>query len=400
MLLYFKYVVAGIDTLDELKDKAKTTTSNLIKFYCYEYLAFCYSAVKNYDESLSYREKSYDLAPDEEQKALAARDISNSLYELGRQGEAENYLNKIKMEMSTDANRKKIYEALAEVYDKNQNWILKSLAYEMALSWSPANTALLFDTSFAYTNGYKSSVEQIPSLALLHYKELIEFDQKSQAGYNNLGVALSSFDLEGLAIENYKKSIEQGNTLAAANLSSRFIYAGFYKEAKMILLEAKESDDIHQNVWTALESLSKKEKEEADKYASILAQAKEEQKFIRKFGEAFFGRPTQPFALGHWTYESTAVEIRQLPNPLYSELKWTAKDMNFTIAIPTNQSNVISESGSCYPKGGGLSQKILAFVTVPIVQQTMLLLVYTLAEPSKSYFFSFVKPQKETAFPA
>lgn len=400
MLQYFKYVYAGIDTLNELKAKAKSSTSNLIKFYCYEYLAMCYWEVKKYDECLTYRQMSYDLAPDEEHKALTARQISLCLYELGRKTEAIEYLKGIKQGTPADAQKKIIYETLAELYDKDQNWVLKSIANEMALSCSPNNISLLFDTAFAYTNSYKSSIEQIPSLALLHYKELIQYDNKSQGGYNNLGVALSSFGLEGLAIENYKKSAELGNTLAASNLSSRFMHTGFYQEAKKILLKAKESDDIHENVWKILENLSRKEKEEAAKYTSLLEKANEEQKFLRKFGEAFFSPSIQPSFLGDWLCDLTPVQIRQLPNPLYSEFKWAAKDINFTISIPTSQRNVISESGSCFPKGGGISEKILAFVTDNTEQQTISLLVYILSEPSKSHFFSFAKAQKEDTSPS
>jgi len=359
MLQYFKYVYAGIDTLNELKAKA-----------------------------------------DEEHKAFTARQISLCLYELGRKNEAIEYLKGIKQGTPADAQKKIIYETLAELYDKDQNWVLKSIANEMALSCSPNNISLLFDTAFAYTNSYKSSIEQIPSLALLHYKELIQYDNKSQGGYNNLGVALSSFGLEGLAIENYKKSAELGNTLAASNLSSRFMHTGFYQEAKKILLKAKESDDIHENVWKILENLSRKEKEEAAKYTSLLEKANEEQKFLRKFGEAFFSPSIQPSFLGDWLCDLTPVQIRQLPNPLYSEFKWAAKDINFTISIPTSQRNVISESGSCFPKGGGISEKILAFVTDNTEQQTISLLVYILSEPSKSHFFSFAKAQKEDTSPS
>ena len=391
ILLCLKYAYAGIETLDELKEKANKTSSNLVKYHCYDLLAICYSSVRKYDESFLYREKAYAVAPDEDQRSIQAKYTSICLYELGKKAEAVNYLKKINQDITADGNKTIIYRALVDLYEKDENWILKSIANEMALSYSPKNETLMFDTAFAYTNTDKNTSEQIPSLALLHYNELIESDRNSQAAYNNMGVALSAFELEGLAAEKYKKAAELGNTLSVANLSSRFINAGFYQEAKQILLKAKESADIHENVWTGLDSLSKKEKEEAEKYAEILAQAKEEQKFIKKFGDAFFDAPAQPFVSGNWICESAPVEIKQLPNPIYSELKWTARDHNFTIAIPTDQSSVVSVSGSYFPKGGGFSKNILAFVTATPDQGTKLLLLFTLSEPRKSYFFSFSK---------
>jgi tetratricopeptide (TPR) repeat protein len=390
ILLCLKYAYAGIDTLDELKEKATKTTSNLVKYHCYDLLALCYSSVKKYDESLVYREKAYAVAPNEDQRAIQAKYTSTSLYELGKKAEAVNFLKKINQEISADANKTVIYRALADLYERDENWVLKSVANEMALNCSPKDESLMFDTAFAYTNTDKNTSEQIPSLALLHYNELIGSDPNSQAAYNNMGVALSAFELEGLAAEKYKKAADLGNTLAVSNLSSRYINAGFYQEAKQILLKAKESADIHENVWTALDSLSRKEKEEAEKYAEILAQAKEEQKFIKRFGDAFFDAPAQPFVSGNWLCESAPVEIKQLPNPIYSELKWTARDLIFTIAIPTDQSSVISVSGSCLPKGGSFSKNILAFVTATPDQRTKLLLVFTLTEPRKSYLFSFI----------
>ena len=392
LFLFFKYVCAGINTINELKERAENSTSSVMKYYCYEYLAGCYSHVNNYEEALIYGRKAYALAADDGNKADTARQISNCLYELGKKTESIDFLKNVIAEITTTENKQTIYRSLADLFDKEQNWVSKSIALEMALSCSPNNTTLLFDAAFAYTNSYKNSSEQIPSLALVHYKELIQYDSKSYAGYNNLGVAFSSFGLEGLAVANYKKAVELGNTLAAGNLSYKYIHAGLYDEARMTLSKAKEAEDIHETVWSAFEHLSRKEKEESEKSAALLAKAKEELKFIRKFGEAYFDNITSQVNLvGDWVFGSTPVQIKQLANPQYFELKWTDKEYDFTITIQNIQIALVSHSGNCHPSGIGINEKTLAFVAITPDQQSMTILLYVLSEPSRSHFFTFTK---------
>ena len=46
---------------------------------------------------------------------------------------------------------------------------------------------------------------------------------------------MEHFDMKGSKVNDYKRSLELGNSLAAANLANAYIQAGFWEDAERIL---------------------------------------------------------------------------------------------------------------------------------------------------------------------
>lgn len=203
--------------------------------------------------------------------------------------------------INNDESQYIIYKGLAAIYELEDEDLLRAVALEKALEFKPNETEVLFSAGYAYRKSDQH-------LALLHYKTLIRFAPENAMALNNLGAAYEELGMPLKAVSFYRQARSLGNTLSAANLAYRFMNAGFSDEASSILSEAQKSDNVHANVASAMAAISKKADSEASDGKRVLELARERQRFIVSFANAYFRSSDGSAFKGVWT-DKSGIEI-------------------------------------------------------------------------------------------
>ncbi|NVJ46578.1 MAG: hypothetical protein HWE07_05600 [Cytophagia bacterium] len=147
-------------------------------------------------------------------------------------------------------NKFSVYKTIASTYNEKKDYFLRALALEMALKFKPNDA----ETQFSLAYAYSENEDQL--LTLFNYDKLLKLSSHHSYGLNNLGVILNQLELPHSAIESYKKSIEQNNSLAASNLSHLFMDAGFYDEANTQIELGEKMEDVSKNIPEAKTKLN------------------------------------------------------------------------------------------------------------------------------------------------
>jgi Tfp pilus assembly protein PilF len=228
-------------------------------------------------------------------RAQNFRGAAATLAECDRQSDAADLL-VASLSETTDADAKAtLYLGLADLYE-NDSAEVRAIMLEKALAYEPLNKDTHFAAAFAYSNC------DMNGLAVVHYQKTLAISSKQEMATNNLGVALKALKLPLLAVRKYKKSIELGGTLAAANLAEIFADAGAADEAESILVEARKKDDCHQNVLFTANKLENTKSAEEERKKKIVVSAAKEQAFLLAYADALLNR-------GKWNLPDAAWSI-------------------------------------------------------------------------------------------
>lgn len=155
------------------------------------------------------------------------------------------------------------------------------------------------DADTRFSLAYKYGELNLPELAAYHYAR-IPRGQRSDAAWNNLGVAYGNIGLPGLAVTSLRESEQIGETLAMSNLANRLIDAGFFDDASEMLKRAIQIADHHKNVDLALGSLKSAPEKESEREGEIFERAERESEFMRRFGRAL-GLPSVATLQSKWS---------------------------------------------------------------------------------------------------
>lgn len=179
---------------------------------------------------------------------------------------------------------------------------------------------------------YSYGEEALRPLALLHYKTLLQFEPDYPMALNNVGVEYKHLGMPINAVKCYKKAAELNETLAMANIAYQFLDAGFEEEASQILYKAKEQDKPHANVARATSAASDRNETESKREESVIIDAREQQRFILAFAEAYFaGKPSLPTFSGIWrSSDDIETEITETDSRIEANWKRDTKRYKFT----------------------------------------------------------------------
>jgi tetratricopeptide (TPR) repeat protein len=210
-----------------------------------------------------------------------------------------------------------LYNGLASLYLMEESYELRGLALEKAIEYQPNDPNLLFQVAYSYSQvGYNE-------LSLLYYNTLLHFSPEYDMALNNIGVAYSRLSMPIKSIDHHKKAFDFGNTLAASNIALGYINAGFSDEARVILEKAREQKDVHRNVGSTFSEIIDKKEKEQKQEKEALESAREQQRFLRSFGEAYFVQtPEIPDINGIWTFPDGA-EVTIVQQKEAFTIEWT-----------------------------------------------------------------------------
>ncbi|MFT5280891.1 MAG: Flp pilus assembly protein TadD [Flavobacteriaceae bacterium] len=276
----FSKDLSSIVLLEEYTNKDKY--SNKTVESAYSSLADIKSFLEDFDSSISYLNDAISMTTERDRICGYKIEISSNLHQDNKKEEAFELLSQILGEFTEKDLQKKIYGEILRLHKEDDNSELSAFAAEKMIECGNEDSETYFSAARAY------SEINLDKLALLHYKKAIKLGGAEGGTLNNIGVEYDSLGMPIKSIESYAKSFEKDNTLAAANRAYRLIDSGFINEAKDILNKAKEKEDVHPNVHTALASITKKEEAEEEKEKKVIEDAKQQKDFMRNYASKYF----------------------------------------------------------------------------------------------------------------
>ncbi len=271
-------------------------------------LGRCHEHGQNFNDAANEFLKAAASFKTDEEMVDAKIRASYNIEKTGRFEESVDLLIKSLKDVSKKELMKQIYVALASLYEKIDDNEMRTILFEKALKLTPNDKDLLFKA------GYASS--ELPKwyagLSLLHYRNAVKFGSEDEAVFNNIGVQYERLGMPIKSVRYYKESIEKQGTLSAANLAYKYLNVGFVEEAKRIIDEHKDKEDVHKNVAEANFAISERKEEEDKKEREIMIQAERLQEFIATFAEHYFSTEGIIDYSGEWKFEDgTTVNIIQ-----------------------------------------------------------------------------------------
>jgi Flp pilus assembly protein TadD len=282
---YLRYDLGDTSAISKLQDMSK---AEKVAPYANQSLAYCYDTSGDYGKAAIF----FELAAQGYEKKGAANEpgkIRNVLHAADRlfkqdlkQEAYARIMNEI-VKTSNDLSLSDLYAGLASLYEQDGESDLRAIALEKAIAHKPNDIGLRFSAGLTY--GKENATHAI---SLLHYKTLLQFNKKHASALNNIGVQYERLQMSIRSVRSYKESASLNQTLAAANLASLYTYAGFAEEAHQLLDNAKQQPKIDPRVGEEIARLAKKEDEEAKAEEAQLKIAREQQRFLLPFAEAYF----------------------------------------------------------------------------------------------------------------
>lgn len=301
--LHLRVQRGDVDALTSLRNLAEELreTSSQTAPMAYNLLGLGLKDGSSHQQAIRAFETAAELASTDEERAQYLTSAAETLFSSDYRDRAfstiVNELNKAS-DVSAQAT---LYTALADLHGKAKNELLRAAALQKATEYSPNDTQLRFNAA------YSSSEVNLNDLTVMHYQTLLRFQSHHPMTYNNLGVTFGELGMPTKEVDAYKRAVNDGETLAAANLANLYTKAGFSEEARAVLDEAQARDSIHPNVGSAIAALGQKEETESNTLDQVLSKAHKQQEFIRLFAEGYWCTPaSDPHFVGTWELSTGA----------------------------------------------------------------------------------------------
>jgi tetratricopeptide (TPR) repeat protein len=286
---YLKYSYAQPEALTDLINYKNTISNDpeVLSQY-YHYIGRCYFRGSNYLEAV----KNFEIAISQKPNIFTIEFLWEAYYFSGQKESARKFL--LNQATGGDASFKaKLFAMLGDYYEKENNKLLRALAFEKAVEYEPNNLDYIFKAAYSY------SEESYTLLAVNHYLFSASFKDQEYV-LNNLGVALADLGFKFHSTRYYKRSSDLGNSLAASNLAYKLMEAGFEQEAMQFIDLGLSRKDPHKNLWEAKQKLNKKINDENEKLEKIKLESPEQRKFVREFASILFSEKV----IEEWKFEN------------------------------------------------------------------------------------------------
>ncbi|MEH6457942.1 MAG: hypothetical protein V7749_16560 [Cocleimonas sp.] len=298
---------SAIDELEYLSRTGKTEDS---KFNTLMLLSFCLRDGMQYHKEVKLWRTTIEEAKSE---YLKTRAIVNLAYALNREEdssiEAKSLLTDCLLTAKEDVQKALLYEALSQVEKTLGNKSLAIYCKDKSLEFDLNNRDELFNSAYA------ASDEDIDEISISNYIKLIRIDGNNSTALNNLGVRAQEAGLKIKAIDQYKKSSRQNNTLAMANQGYLLLGAGFTDEAENIAKKALMEEEPHQNVHSLITEINERKDKQNNDWDKLSKKALGRQKIIREYTEQFYlGSPK--LLEGEWSIDGTYPITTRIDNDL------------------------------------------------------------------------------------
>mgnify|MGYP001145429699 CR=1 FL=1 len=284
-------------SLHEIEELAKANEHNS------EVLLRAAQVCSHYKE-VEKAKKYYHAAAHYELDPLRKIVLLGDLASLQQNGEEPKALEKIRSLIVNQDAEKAALSKLRELDNFFVDEVYKLSMMEREIQIEPS------DTNRRFQLAYLHSTEGNAELALYHYLQ-IPVNERTSVTWNNIGVSFREFDMQVKSTAAYKKSVEEGETLAMSNLAHVYMDAGFFDEATELLSKAQSSADCHENVASAQVKLNEIKGKEEKLLSDKLENAPELSQFLGQAGNQLW-QPLMENIPQSWigeTYELTASQV-------------------------------------------------------------------------------------------
>ena len=199
-------------------------------------------------------------------------------------------------------------------------------AAELLLRDNPAEGNVRFDVALLY------SAAGCKELNLLHCKTLTQHQSTNASVLHNFAVACGKASLSISAIAMYKRALDLGLTLAASNMSYRYLDAGFAEEATTLLERAMQQPDCDPAVTKALGEIVERRESERETEDDLLQKANDQRRYLASFGEAVLEGSLTSLD-GQWAFPFATTNLRIEGEKLVGEGTVEDAQASLTLAL-------------------------------------------------------------------
>lgn len=300
---YYRYIYNNEQ--QAIFDLQKLSEVDSIKSFVFYYLAQCYRYARSYDNAVDALRKSLDTAGSEEERAVRAESLADLMLEKGDSPDsALAIILDVFKRVKSREYQSPLYSALASIFEKDDNQLLRAIALEKIIALSPNDQNRIFEAAYAQSHA------ELSPISMANYDTLLRQNPDNSMALNNLGVGAARADMPIHAVDFYRSSSEKHQTLAMANLADLFIEKGFVREADEILKEAQKQADVHTNVAQALATVATRREAEKKRWEETIQIGIHQKSFLQNFADARFSAESEwgNFS-GRWKFGPDAFEI-------------------------------------------------------------------------------------------
>lgn len=318
---YSLYIKGDINADEKILEKANEVTNINLKSEGFEYCGYAYMHTQAFKKAIYMFSLALDYNISEEKQSNIVGHLWECFYEEGDKEKAYSLLINWISKVKDDKYKALLLIKLSEYFDREEKNLERAFILDKAIELQPNNTDAIFSAAYSYSESSN------PEMALLHYKNLLSLDKANATAWNNLGVTYEDLKLSVQSIDNYRKATELGMDLAAANLALRYIEVGFLEEAKSILTDLKNKQEIHPKVIAAFDLIANTKSEQEQLEKDLLKTGVTLQRVYRECAEAIIYKPDIDTLLrGKWKlYNSNLIPVIRVLNTKI-EITWNNEE--------------------------------------------------------------------------
>ena len=125
-------------------------------------LGFCYANSDDFENATKFYSQALEKASNEEEKSVVASQYSSSLYRNSKKDDAIKILVDVLSATTEDSNKVRLYESLADIYEKEKDHENRAFVLDKAVELKPNDTGLIFKVGYSYAES------EYDELSLLH----------------------------------------------------------------------------------------------------------------------------------------------------------------------------------------------------------------------------------------
>ncbi len=230
---YYHIWLANDGSLEKLKSMVKESPENSD---VQRYLAKGYQVYgEDVKAAVSYKQAA-DKEENDSKKLQILGEAASAYAKTNKKADLEELIANIKkLAQSVDEGKILLLGILKDIASEQEDKLSYVAYAERLLDLKPDDNDTRFNLAYAH------SKEKHNELALYHYLK-IPYKNRSAVTWNNLGVARERLNLNGKAIEAYRISEKQGETLAMDNIARMYLSVGFLEKAQQQCEQAKKEE--------------------------------------------------------------------------------------------------------------------------------------------------------------
>ncbi len=253
------------------------------------------------EEAAAAFKKSAEGAKSSNDRAIAVSLRADALTGTDRARLAEQELQEVIAETEDHDDKLRLWTALADVYEKTQRPALRAIALHKVAEEAGNSATKWFNAAYAWAS---AEAEGSGLLAIHCYETALSFDPDRNSALNNVGVEAAKMKLPIRAVDFYQSAIENGNTLAAANMAERYLNAGFTQDAQRVIDDALGAEGADSKVSRIAAAIQEERETQQGRLVEISAEGAKASSFLSSYGSARLRSFSRDLLGGTWELAS------------------------------------------------------------------------------------------------